>query len=1012
LNLNALNCFFDMQFCEFPMISDAKLREQTYSYFLAEAEDLLQTIEQNLLSLRKERSIAKVHELMRAAHTLKGAAASVKFDSMKSIAHAFEDIFKAFYKPEVEIDAELEALLYEGYDCLRIPLTTAISGVKSQDAELLDRAEIIFSKIRSKLGKHFDPGAALPSSADLGFDIAQSLFETGVKERLEQLAIAIAQDDENAISLTLHTQSEVFLGLAESLNLPGFGEIAQTALKAMKQKPHQIREIAQAALADFKQGQVEVLSGDRVSGGKVSSTLKGFVESNSIQNSQPFSHRTWRKIKNFFQRTRNELPEPQVVQSVDEPKEVFSVDPDIEALANQFEAWQTELPEPKPDLGFELWDTPSTETKIEPQSQPLHLKESAPIASQNPAQETVRVKLNHLDSLNFITSELLIHQNQQLLQDEQTQVMLAELLHQVEQHQRSLAQLRDWSLLAPERFSRGISSPVAGRDLKQNFDALELDRYNELHLLLQTVVEQAERIDESTEAIDFLVRESRLSRSKQGRLLTNLRDDLMNVRMIAIGTVLNRFPQVVEQLCETYGKNVRLKLTGTQVMIDKALADKLYDPLLHLVRNAFDHGIEGDAIRQQQGKGIGEIEIRAYQKGNRTLIEVSDNGKGLDLERICQCGFEQHRLSSNQLDQISKSDLLELLFEPGFSTAGQVTELSGRGVGLDVVRSQIRAMKGDITVDSLPSQGTTFSLRLPLTLMSTRLLICQAGSATYGLPSDDVERIVALDTAEIDQIGNQRTLRWRYEGEEHTVKIYTLRQLVTYTNWLFGMQAQAPETFGTAPTLTTSILIIRRQQQWIGLEVDRVLGEQELVLRPMGSTISAPRYVYGCSVLGDGRSLLAIDAVTLVEQKQGKLSAPIAIAPPAQKETSLKSVLVIDDSITVRQALTMTLEDAGFRVVQAQDGLDAIAQLQNHPEIQLITCDVEMPRLNGFEFLMRYGQESQLTQVPVVMLTSRSNDKHQQLAKQLGAAAYLTKPFDSDQLVQLVHQLMVGKVVR
>ncbi|BAS57419.1 response regulator receiver domain protein [Leptolyngbya boryana NIES-2135] len=994
------------------MISDAKLREQTYSYFLAEAEDLLQTIEQNLLSLRKERSAAKVHELMRAAHTLKGAAASVQFDSMKSMAHAFEDVFKAFYKPEVEIDAELEALLYEGYDCLRLPLTTVVSGVKSQDAEVLDRSEIIFSKIRNKLGKHFDPGAALPTSADLGFDIAQSLFETGVTERLEQLAIAISQNDDDTIALTLHTQSEVFLGLAESLNLPGFGEIAHTALKAMKQKPHQVRDIAQAALADFRQGQIAVLSGDRVSGGKVSSTLQSFVESNSIQNSQQLSHRAWRKIKNFFQRSRNELSEPQVAESFDEPKAVFSVDPEIEALADQFEAWQTELPEAKADLGFELWDTPITETEIEPPSEPLHLKESAQNVSQKPAQDTVRVKLTHLESLNFITSELLIHQNQQLLQDERLQMMLAELLHQVEQHQRALAQLREWSLLAPERFSRRSGSLVVENDLKQNFDTLELDRYNDLHVLLQTLVEQAERIDESTEAIDFLARESRLSRSKQGRLLTNLRDDLMNVRMIAIGTVLNRFPPVVEQLCETYGKKVHLKLTGTQVMIDKALADKLYDPLLHLVRNAFDHGIERDAIRQQQGKGIGEIEIRAYQKGNRTLIEVSDNGRGLDLEQICQRGFEQHRLSSNQIDQISNPDLLDLLFEPGFSTAEQVTELSGRGVGLDVVRSQIRAMKGEITVDSVPTQGTTFSLRLPLTLMSTRLLICQAGSATYGFPSDDVERIVTLDAAEIDQIGNQRTLRWRYEGEEHTITIHSLGQLVTYTNWLFGMQAQSPETFGAAPTLTTSILIIRRQKHWIGLEVDRVLGEQELVLRPMGSTIAAPRYVYGCSVLGDGRSLLAIDAVTLVEQNQGKLSAPVAISPPAQKETSLKSVLVIDDSITVRQALAMTLEDAGFQVVQAQDGLDAIAQLQCHPEIQLITCDVEMPRLNGFEFLMRYEQESQFPHVPVVMLTSRSNEKHQQLAKQLGAAAYLTKPFDSDQLVQLVHQLMAGKVVR
>nr|MCU0552927.1 response regulator [Leptolyngbya sp. Prado105] len=604
------------------------------------------------------------------------------------------------------------------------------------------------------------------------------------------------------------------------------------------------------------------------------------------------------------------------------------------------------------------------------------------------------------------------HQNQQLLQDERLQVMLGDLLHQMEQHQRVLAQLRDWSLMAPERFPRESHLLTPGSNLKQDFDSLELDRYNDLHLLLQTVIEQAEKLDESTETIDFLARESRLSRSKQGRLLTNLRDDLMNVRMIPIGTTLNRLPQVVQQLRETYGKNVHLKLSGTQVMVDKALAEKLYDPLLHLVRNAFDHGIESDAIRQQQGKGVGEIEVRAYQQGNRTFIEVSDNGGGLDFARICQRGFEQQRLPSNQIEQVSKPDLLNVLFEPGFSTAGEVTELSGRGVGLDVVRSQLRAIKGDVSVDSIPNQGTTFSLQLPLTLISTRLLICQAGFATYGFPSDEVERILALDAVEIDQIGNQRTLRWTDEDKEHTVAIHNLGQSITYASWLVGMQAQTPETFGAAPTLTTSILMIRRHNHWIGLEVDRVLGEQELVLRPMGSTITPPSYIYGCSVLGDGRSLLAIDAVSLIEGNLGKTSTSVEIKPPAQKAESPKSVLVIDDSITVRQALTMTLEEAGFRVVQAHDGLDAIAQLQRHPDIQLITCDVEMPRLNGFEFLMRYEQETQLAQVPVVMLTSRSNDKHQQLAKQLGAAAYLTKPFEPGKLVQFVYQLIAGKVAR
>ncbi|NJK53021.1 MAG: hypothetical protein HC936_09735 [Leptolyngbyaceae cyanobacterium SU_3_3] len=259
------------------MTTNSSIRKQTYAYFLAEAQDLLQEMEQDLLSLRGERSLAKVHSLMRVAHTLKGAAASVGFDSMKTMAHTLEDVFKAFYKPEVAIDAELEALLFEGYECLRMPLTAALAGMEANDADILERATSVFAQLQAKLGEHFDPGAAMPSSAELGFDITQSIFETGVHERLEQLAMVLTTRNPTTIAQTLQTQAEVFSGLAESMNLSGFGAIAQATLSALKANPHQAIEIAQAALADFRQGQIAVLGGDRSQGGEPSDVLKQFA---------------------------------------------------------------------------------------------------------------------------------------------------------------------------------------------------------------------------------------------------------------------------------------------------------------------------------------------------------------------------------------------------------------------------------------------------------------------------------------------------------------------------------------------------------------------------------------------------------------------------------------------------------------------------------------------------------------------------------------------------------------
>ncbi|MBD1846323.1 hybrid sensor histidine kinase/response regulator [Cyanobacteria bacterium FACHB-63] len=1020
------------------MMSDAKLREQTYSYFLTEAQDLLQSIEQHLFSLRQDRSAAKVHELMRAAHTLKGAAASVEFESVKTIAHSFEDVFKTLFKPEVTIDAELEALLYEGYDCLRMPITAAIAGVNRQEAEVLNRAEEIFSQIRKKLGRHFDANAAIPTSAELGFDLVQSMFETGVQERLEQLESVLAAGNSAAIAETLQTQAEVFLGLAESLSLKGFGAIAQTTLTALKRQPDRVQDIAKAALSDFRQGQSAVLSGDRASGGEVSTALKQFAGLSQKPNHSVPS--TWTRLKQFLRRSLLNPPtaKPEPSQNIPESNDLFTIDdPAFEQLATEF-AVQAELQDLGfQDLGFqdsnfqdssfqdsnfqgsnfqdsssgmEFWDAEPALSDASHAALPVSPSVVAappqPVAQKAAPSDTIRVDLANLESLNLIASELLIYQNQQLLQDEQLQVMLVDLVDQLNRHQQMLSQLKDWAFIAPERFARGGHSLATNSDLKQKFDPLELDRYNEFYVRLQRSVTEAEQLETGAEAIGFLARESRLTRGKQGRLLSNLRDDLITVRMMPIGTIFNRLPAVVEQLSETYGKTVNLRLAGTEVMVDKALAEKLYDPLLHLVRNAFDHGIEPDSVRSQQGKLIGEIEVRACQQGNRTVIEVKDNGCGLDLQKICQRGFEQGRLPSCYVDRCSEFELLNLLFEPGFSTAEQVTDLSGRGVGLDVVRSQIQAMRGTVTIASEPNQGTTFSLQLPLTLISARLLVCQAGHAIYGMISEEVIRIVSPSSAEIEQLGQQRVLHWRYEDEKQAIPIHSLSDAVTYTNRLISLQAvlHSTEELSPVPALTSSILICRHQNTWVGIEVDRVLGEQELVLRPVGNTLTPPSYIYGCSVLGDGRSLLAINAVALVEQNQAKSNAV-----PTQPTPIAKTVLVVDDSLTVRQTVVATLNRAGYQVIQAQDGLEAIAQLQQHPEIQLITCDIEMPRLNGFEFLKRYKQASQ---APVVMLTSRTSEKHQQLAKQLGAAAYLTKPYDQGEFIQRVEQLLNAKVAQ
>jgi chemotaxis family two-component system sensor histidine kinase/response regulator PixL len=480
----------------------------------------------------------------------------------------------------------------------------------------------------------------------------------------------------------------------------------------------------------------------------------------------------------------------------------------------------------------------------------------------------------------------------------------------------------------------------------------------------------------------------------------------------------------LRDLSTTYRKPVGLKLTGTGVLVEKAILEKLYDPLLHLLRNAFDHGIEPSDFRLQRGKPEqGQIEIRAFHKGNRTVIEVKDDGQGLNLERIGKRALELGWLSVEQLAQATPAQLCEFIFEPGFSTASQVSELSGRGVGLDVVRSQLRSVKGTVTVTSSPGQGTTFTLSLPLTLTIAKLIVCIVGATALALPTDSIEEIVTPQTDHIRKSGAQRYLYWR----EQIIPVHRLSNLVKYNCPLpEATPSKLLTTISSPKTWASPMLVMRWERQLFALEVDRLVTEQELVIKPLGTTIAPPSYVYGCTILGDGSLIPVIDGTALLsleEEREVVVIEPADISdpvpalqdshPPAQKPPAINTiqsltVLVVDDSATLRRTLALSLKRAGFRVLQARDGREAIDQLQQSSSVHMVICDIEMPNMNGFEFLSYRRQDPRLSNIPIVMLTSRSNEKHRWLAMQLGAMAYLTKPYLEQELLAVLNDTLAS----
>ncbi|HEY9669739.1 MAG TPA: response regulator, partial [Coleofasciculaceae cyanobacterium] len=656
---------------------------------------------------------------------------------------------------------------------------------------------------------------------------------------------------------------------------------------------------------------------------------------------------------------------------------------------------------------------------------------------------SVRVDVERLGRMNNLVGELAINRNGHSLQNEQLQGSVRELLNRFSRVQNLVGQLQNLSdkmLIAPERHNLGSRPPIVEplgtfkvpRSDFDDFDSLELDNYGVVHSELQGLLEEMMQLEESVDDIVLFAKATDQTLERQRQMLTQLRDELMWARMLPLGEVLNRYPRMLRDLSATYHKPVRLKLSGTGVLVDKAVLEKLYDPLLHLLRNAFDHGIELPEVRRQRNKPEqGQIEIKAYHRGSQTIIEVIDDGQGLNLDRIRQRALELRLLSADQLATTPNSRLFNLIFEPGFSTASEVSELSGRGVGLDVVRSQLRSLKGTIAVSSSPGVGSTFSLRLPLTLTIAKLLVCFSGSTAVALPSDSIEEIVIPKPDQVKHSGSQPFLHWRGE----IVPTHRLSELLDYS-------CPLPETSPSRALLALPtpdhwalpMLVLRQESTFLALEVDRLVTEQELVIKPFGSAIAPPSCTYGCTILGDGSVIPVIDAAALLDRLLAQKTSVMAITTTSYSESAAialpsasatnedwlaskiptssntvrtPTILVVDDAVALRRTLALSLERVGVRVLQAKDGREALERLQQSSSVDLVICDIEMPNMNGFEFLSHRRQDPKISDIPVVMLTSRSNDKHRWLAMQLGANAYFTKPYLEQEFLGAIKQIMV-----
>ncbi len=648
-------------------------------------------------------------------------------------------------------------------------------------------------------------------------------------------------------------------------------------------------------------------------------------------------------------------------------------------------------------------------------------------AAESTTENFVRVPSRQLEQINDLFGELVIQRNGLNLQMERLRKLIRSLGQRVQVLDRENQQLR----AAYDKIATGASVPsmvssvtfsnsdreITVNDITSNsrFDSLEMDSYNELNSLSQEVMETIVQVQEVTTDIQISLDDTDNITRKLNKTSKQLQGKLTQVRMRPLSDIVDRFPRALRDLNVEYGKNAQLKIDGGNTLIERSILEALNEPLMHLLRNAFDHGIEDPASRRAAAKSEQAlIEIKASHRSNRTIITMRDDGRGIPLDKIRARALAMG-LDESLLSQASDEELLSLIFEPGFSTSDKVTALSGRGVGMDVVRNNLKQIRGDIKVDTKPGEGTTFTLSVPFTLSVARVLLVENNRMLIAFPTDVVGEIFLLPEDKVETKHDGEVLNW--QGNT-----FPLIRLSRYLE--FNCPRYDNPELETPPAINApSILIINQGNQPIALLVDCCWGEAEVAIRQVEGFISLPDGFSNCTILGDGRVVALVNTNELLywistselapknnQLPSAKLKTafltPSGQKPVEQINNQKGTILIVDDSINVRRFLALTLEKGGFQVEQAKDGQDALEKLQGGLQVQAIICDIEMPRLDGYGFLGRVKANTELKQLPVAMLTSRSSNKHRQLAMQLGATAYFSKPYNEQELLRSLEEII------
>ena len=929
-------------------VGDIQVSPALYHLFLDEAANHIATLDRGTAFLEASPSHPVEDDLMRAAHTLAGISSTVGFGAPADLAHELEQwLMDVMHNPRT-LDAGALQMMNGALAALKAMVATIQSrAMPAAASELLERLRQMVTDarhLREQIETQTVEALAQPV-APIVTSEPEILSTPAPREAAPFPSLRVVPMPEK--NVTIEIDSSIKDDLDEQL-LPVFLEEAQelmpfigTQLRAWRDKPTD-NTAAQAL-------------------NRALHTLKGSARMAGAMRLGELTHRMETRALDV---TEGEAPSSALLEELDSHFDAIGDIHDA-LIKGESETAAAALPAATPSVAPVVRGVTSQATL--PQAGMLAEMEQAA------ARAVLRVRADTVDRLVNEAGEVSITRSRiegEMLHFKQS---LKELTENVI---RLRNQLREIEIQAESQMQSRIS---AAQDTQ--FDPLEFDRFTRLQEVTRMMAESVNDVATVQQTMLKNLDEAEAALIAQKRLNRELQQGLMRIRMVPLSSITERLHRIVRQTSKEVAKKATLIVEGEGVELDRSVLEKMTAPFEHLLRNAVAHGIETEQDREIAGKAeTGAIQLRARQEGNEVVLTIRDDGGGIDLDRVRAKAIELGLIGANEEAPTAK--LTELIFNAGFSTATEVTQVAGRGVGMDVVRNEIAGLGGRIEVASNKGQGTTFTIYLPLTLAVTQVVMVRSGDRQFAVPASMVEQVQEIKAAVLNDVYQKGQVEW-------LGNIYPLH----YLPRLLGDDETMPEA-----KHYTSMMLLRSGTQRAAVHVDTLERNQEVVVKNIGPQLARVSGISGATVLGNGHIVLIINPVQLAHRETPHVAAqPRAPVKPAELVIA-PVIMVVDDSLTVRKITGRLLSKEGYTVVTAKDGVDALQQLQEvRPAVMLV--DIEMPRMDGFELTKNVRSDAATAHIPIIMITSRTAEKHRNYARELGVNVYLGKPYQEEELL-------------